>query len=278
MLYAFQEKIIYINRKYDSVNDAKYYRRVMEKVVHLKYGEGYTAFFVPPISEKMNHHLNLWILFGGNAALGLDWYDFCVAVQRQYPHYSFLLPDYDGYGLNVNTRPSPENIERSMQKLFEMFKKDHKVDQINLLGHSLGSAVALRFASNNENIKIKRAILLSPFTSMLDMARVVLGPLPGIETLLRHRWDNIESLEKLRQQNSSTKIFIAHGTRDGIVPFDQGKRLFETALSSGLSAVEFLKVDGANHNDIISRSYGDILQMMEHDQEFCTSTSVEEDT
>ena len=68
-----------------------------------------------------------------------------------------------------------------------------------------------------------------------------------------------------------------HGTRDGIVPFDQGKKLYEAALSTGIDSVEFLPVQDANHNDIISRGFGDILDMMEqHDED--ESCAVDTDT
>ena len=246
----------------------RYYRNVLEKVQRIRYGDS-TSFFLPPASIEKKKE-KMWILFGGNAALALDWNDFCVAAQRTYPHYSFLLYEYDGYGFNSNTKPSPETIDRSMKLLYETFvnEREENIHEVNLLGHSLGSAAALRFAANNEYVNIKKVICLSPFTSMLDMAKVVLGPLPGIEALLKHRWNNIESLERLRQRKTMIpKIFIAHGTRDGIVPFDQGKKLYEAALSTGIDSAQFLPVTDANHNDILSRSFGDILRMMENDDE-----------
>ena len=268
MLYTFQGKIIYLCRKYDTGD--RYYKSVSERVERIEYGDSSSSFFVPPKSVQEKHE-KLWILIGGNAALALEWYDFCAAVQQTYPHYSFLLYEYDGYGFNTKSTPSPESIDRSMKQLYETFSNNRKIPpEINLLGHSLGSAAVLRFAAaNNKKVNIKKTILISPFTSMLDMARVVLGPLPFIETLLRHRWNNIESMKMLQQSKASIpKIFITHGTRDGIVPFDQGKELYQAALSNGIHSVEFLPVEDANHNDIISRGFRDILDMMEqHDED-----------
>ena len=81
ILYTFQDRLIYINRNYQG--DA-YYQAVMRNVEKIKYGKN-TAFYVPPKQEMNDNKINLWILFGGNAALALDWYDFCIALQKSRP-------------------------------------------------------------------------------------------------------------------------------------------------------------------------------------------------
>lgn len=277
MLYAFQDRIIYLRRRYEG---DPYYANVRENVRTVRYGEKseFTGYHIPSTLESPTSE-DLWILFGGNAGLALDWYDFCIDIQRKHPRTSFLLADYVGYGENRGD-PSPESIERSVAELFHAFMREHTVDarnvRLGLLGHSLGAAVALQFASGTAlerydgEVRLTQIILLSPFTSMLDMAYVILGRIPLLPSLLRHRWDNVATMKALlaKKHDKNVGVYIAHGTEDAIVPFSQGKHLFSVAqrnIEQGVNdvTVEFDEVTGATHNDIISGAYRGITRAMQ---------------
>jgi fermentation-respiration switch protein FrsA (DUF1100 family) len=66
-------------------------------------------------------------------------------------------------------------------------------------------------------------IVESSFTSLGDMGRVLLPILPA-NYLLRER---LASVEKIRKVNCP--VFISHGESDDVIPFAQGKHLFENA-------------------------------------------------
>jgi len=137
-------------------------------------------------------------------------------------------------------------------------------------GHSLGCAAALLLAESllanpltltapspfggvassvngaaAPSVRVGGALLLSPFSSMLAMARAVVGPIPLLGLLLRHNWDNeraLASIDKLHsvsitsnnndnidinRDKSSGKLPVSvfHGVADEIVPVLQARAL-----------------------------------------------------
>ena len=82
-------------------------------------------------------------------------------------------------------------------------------------------------------------MLESPFTSIPDMARAVYPFLP-VWPLVRTRYDNLAKVSRLRMP-----LLVLHGDRDDIVPFAQGKRVFEAAPEPK----RFFAIPGASHND-----------------------------
>jgi uncharacterized protein len=80
---------------------------------------------------------------------------------------------------------------------------------------------------------------VATFTSLRDVARVHYGP---IAFLAGDRFDSIAGVRRLR-----VPLLVAHGDRDGTVPFELGKRLF--AAASGPK--RFVTVPGAAHNDVL---------------------------
>ena len=94
-------------------------------------------------------------------------------------------------------------------------------ESIILYGESLGTAVAVNLASENEFAGI---ILESPFTSMVKLAKKYYPYLP-VKILLK---DKYESEKKLRKIN--IPILVMHGEQDTIVPFEMGKRIYEISL------------------------------------------------
>jgi len=75
--------------------------------------------------------------------------------------------------------------------------------------------------------------------SIREMARVVLPFLP-IGPLLQTRYDVQEKIRKIR-----TPRKVLHGDRDEVVPFTQGKMVFDAAPEPK----RFFTIAGAGHND-----------------------------
>ena len=82
--------------------------------------------------------------------------------------------------------------------------------------------------------------MISTFTSMRDVARAHFGP------LALFAGEGFKSVERVRAL--AVPIFIAHGDRDEIVPYELGKRLFAEANPPK----QFLPVRGAHHNDVFA--------------------------
>jgi len=254
---SFQRRMIYHPRPYD-----KSYDREMSKVVPITYETnqgGQTAFYYE--SQALQPPKNLWILFCGNASLALDWLD------RFIDHYSdttssFLFIDYPGYG-KCEGKASPKSIRQSADTALKtLFNRYQSIQfsskaQLNVMGHSLGAAIALDFASRHP---CKKIVLLSPFTSLFDMAKEIVGS--PFCYALTHHLDNHLRLTEISKQKHLPNVYLFHGTNDAVVPVSMGKELAE----SFPSFVHYIELPLTDHQTIFFRGRTQIFQAMENNQ------------
>jgi hypothetical protein len=147
-----------------------------------------------------------------------------------------LLFDYRGYGRSEGS-PDEEGTYRDARAAYRWLREHGQgPERIVLFGESLGSAVAVELALGAE---ARALVLESPFTSVPDMARAVYWFLP-VWPLVRTRYDTLAKAPRLR-----LPLFVLHGDRDEIVPFSQGRRVFEAAPEPK----RFYAIPGASHND-----------------------------
>src|SRR5262249_12112708 len=83
-----------------------------------------------------------------------------------------------------------------------------------------GCAVALEMALRHPAAGL---ILESPFTSTIDMGKIVYSWLP-VRWIVRYRYDNLAKIPKLRMP-----LLVMHSPQDDIVPFAMGRKIFEAA-------------------------------------------------
>jgi uncharacterized protein len=186
---------------------------------------------------------NLWLLFGGNGDVALEW----LRLVRSFPGHrtGFLLIDYPGYGI-CEGRPNPqtilENSECALEALLEQKRWELGADSLCILGHSLGGAAALQYSAK---YAVRKILVLSTFTTMDDMVRAQIRVPLG--RLLRHRFDNIASLKTILSQNQVPEICILHGQADEIIPPKMRRALAQLDPSR----IKFAEVPGAGHSDIV---------------------------
>ena len=256
VLYLSQDKLIYFPRGYAT------YSRLFDEVEKVSYTTSagkQVAFLYPPSSaDSQNTPKEVWWMFGGNGSTALDW--LALLARTELPKGTIcVLVDYPGYGL-CRGKPKPETIFQSVDVLFadlagrwSLSSKD-LAKRSGAMGHSLGAAVAMGFARNYQFPKV---VAISPFTSMKDMARRQVGKL-GF--LLRHHFDNRESVRGLIEQQPPASITMFHGTRDSLVPFSMGKELANLA---GPERCEFHPVENRGHNDILSSIEKELAGLLE---------------
>jgi fermentation-respiration switch protein FrsA (DUF1100 family) len=177
-----------------------------------------------------------WVLlwFHGNAGNITHRYDMILTLMRL-PARVFIV-DYRGYGKSEGT-PSEEGLYRDGKGAWDYLVGERKIParQIVLFGKSLGGAVAVDLATR---VSPGGLIVQSSFTSIPDMARSLIPFFPRF--LLRHRMESIEKIPRV----SCPKLFV-HSPSDEIVPYEQGRRLYEAASQPK----HFHTVEGASHND-----------------------------
>jgi pimeloyl-ACP methyl ester carboxylesterase len=242
LVVLFQDRFIYFPLRYSTaqLEEAK---TVGVQEVRFRTSQGNQAAFFWRNEDSDAAPQTVWLLFGGNGDVALDW----IGMVRAFPgpRTGYLLVDYPGYGI-CEGRPDPqtilENSEHALQTLLE--KKGWKLgaETLCVLGHSLGGAAALQFAAKNA---VRKILVVSTFTTMDDMVRAQIRIPLG--RLLRHRFDNVASLKEILSQNKVPEIYILHGQADEIIPPKMGRALAQLDPSR----MKFAEIPGAGHNDII---------------------------
>jgi fermentation-respiration switch protein FrsA (DUF1100 family) len=148
-----------------------------------------------------------------------------------------LLFDYRGYGRSEGS-PDEEGTYRDARAAHRWLLETKRApaDSLVLFGESLGSAVALDLAVSRP---CRALVLESPFASVPAMARAVYPFLP-LWPFVRTRYDNEAKAPSLR-----VPLLVLHGDRDEVVPFAQGRRVFDAAPTPK----RFFAIPGAGHND-----------------------------
>ena len=247
MLAFFQHKLIYHPRSYPTGYQP--WKTSSLELLRYQTAEGsQTAYYLPPENNSVQR---VWVLFGGNAGLALDWLGLLTQVSSA--GVGFLLIDYPGYGVCEGSA-SPETIRSSTREAFQAWQREFGFESQPswaTLGHSLGAAAALQFA---EDHPVGRIVLLAPFTSLADMVRHLFGG--WLVPLLRHPFENRKPLQMVLERNPTPAILIAHGDRDEVVPVEMGREL--AALNP--KQIEYLEVPDTGHNDILSKLWPRLQQ------------------
>jgi fermentation-respiration switch protein FrsA (DUF1100 family) len=159
---------------------------------------------------------------------------------------SVLVFDYQGYGKSEGT-PTREGIlddaraaRRWLAEKTGVAEKD-----IVLVGQSLGGSVAVDLAARDG---ARGLVLENTFSSLADVTRQHFGRLAG-----RLVTNQLDSASLIRDYQGP--LLQSHGDADAVVPFDQGRRLFEAANEPK----RFVAVPGGGHNDRPSPEYLEAL-------------------
>ena len=216
ILVLTQRQQLYHPRSYNAAD--KKLIPYTKKINYSVAGSQQTAYLYPPSENPKK----IWVLLGGNAAIALQWLRLLQHIKLA--DTSFLLVDYPGYGQNQGY-PSERNNTQAVIAAYQALQEHIKTKpELFLMGHSLGSAIAIDAAST---LQPKVLVLLSPFTSIYDMAKRSLSP-PWAWLLKGFIWDTYlseQKLTKLSKTNPNMKVYILHGTNDTIVPASMGRKL-----------------------------------------------------
>jgi fermentation-respiration switch protein FrsA (DUF1100 family) len=211
-------------------------------------GTPLSGWFVPPKSGKpkgtvvfshgnagsMGHHLGfvMWLAEAG---------------------YNVMMYDYRGFGKSggsVDRRGMIDDVKAA----FSHVVKRPDVDARRLIsyGHSLGGAKSVT-ALGETPVKGLRAIVIDgAFASYQTMARVMGGQLGA--SLVSDELAPKDFVGKL----APTPLLVVHGSRDEVVPFSQGKQLYDKAREPKT----LFEVKAGRHGDSLSRDSGEFRKRM----------------
>lgn len=175
------------------------------------------------------------ILYHGNAGSACDRAFYAEAIRAA--GYGYILPEYAGYSSD-SVQPSHERIKQDVENVVAYIQA-RDVQNVRLIGESIGTGVAAYHAS----LAPPQALLLiSPFTSLRDIARVKFWFYPT-DLLVDNAFDTVTFL-----RNYTGLVTIIHGEADRIIPYRLGRSLFDTLSTDNKSLVA---VEGAGHNDLL---------------------------
>jgi fermentation-respiration switch protein FrsA (DUF1100 family) len=172
----------------------------------------------------------LLIYTHGNGELIDDWVD-GFETPRGWGM-NVLLVEYPGYGRSGGA-PSERSIRAAMLAAYDWASARPEVDPKRIVGYgrSLGGGAICALAGQRP---LEALVLESTFTSVRALAKR-LG-VPGFLVL-----DPFDNLALVRGFDGP--ILVLHGTRDEVIPVEQGKALHAAAARSELELL------GCGHND-----------------------------
>ena len=161
--------------------------------------------------------------------------------------FNVMVPDYLGYGMSGG-KPSEAGVYATADACFDELKRRGARGEIDARkivpsGWSLGGGAAFYLAATRAEVPC--VVTVSAFTSVDELARRLFPYLPT-GMILQHHFHNEQ---KLRTLAPPRPIFLGHGTRDGIIPFEMSQKLADAAAANGSKVVKYDVVDG-DHNDV----------------------------
>ena len=152
--------------------------------------------------------------------------------------------DYRGYGRSEGSANEAGVLQdaRAAQAWLAQ-RAGVEPHDIVLMGRSLGGAVAVDLAADTGT---RGLVLESTFSSMPDVAARLFWWAPA-RLIMRSQFNSVERIQQYRGP-----LLQSHGTRDGLIPIEMGRRLFAAAPSD---RKQFLDIQGADHNDPQGREY-----------------------
>lgn len=172
------------------------------------------------------------VYFHGNAESAAQNLPFASDLTKR--GISIFLAEYRGFG-GLKGKPTEDGLYADGDAAVEAVRKaGARPEKLVLMGRSLGTGVATELAVRHPCALL---VLISPYTSMVDMGRGLAGPAANLA--VPDHYDNLAKIPRVH-----CPIIILHGTRDEIIPVRMGRAL--AAAAPGITLVE---APEATHND-----------------------------
>ncbi|MFX1567329.1 MAG: alpha/beta hydrolase [Promethearchaeota archaeon] len=186
------------------------------------------------------------LLFHGNGEIAADYqyfldFFFDCGV-------NLAVVDFRGYGFSTGEPIYSSLISDAFpiyNKFYKWINENGMRDSLFLLGRSLGSVCASEIGANNPD-SLKGIIFESGFASVYNMmTRLFRVSGPGITPEALRDFSN-----DIRILRFKKPTLVIHGVQDWIIPFDEGKLIYNS-LPEGVEK-KLVLIEGAGHNNIFS--------------------------
>nr|GLL20698.1 protein bem46 isoform X2 [Ipomoea trifida] len=256
LLVAFQEKLVYVPvlpglTKSYPITPARL--RLLYEDVWLRSSDGVRlhAWFIKLMPDCRGPTILFFQENAGNIAHRLE----MVRILLQRLNCNVFMLSYRGYGAS-DGYPSQHGITKDAQAALDHLVQRTDIDtsRIVVFGRSLGGAVGAVLTKNNPD-KVAALILENTFTSILDMAGVLLpflkwfiggsgskGP-KLLNFVVRSPWNTIDVVGEIKQP-----ILFLSGLQDEMVPPSHMEMLYAKAAARNKQCL-FVEFPNGMHMD-----------------------------
>lgn len=172
------------------------------------------------------------VYFGGNGERLDPWRELLAA---RFPGHTSYLFAYRGYGAS-DGRPSQGALCEDALALIDHVSERQPGGQVDVLGRSLGSAVAVHVATKRP---IDHLVLITPFDSLVATAVDLFPGLP-VGLLIKDRWDSAAVAALVQGP-----VLVLRGARDTVVRPARTEALVHALLDPTV-----ISFPDADHNTI----------------------------
>lgn len=165
--------------------------------------------------------------------------------------YGALLVEYPGYG-GLAGKPSQAGMEQAALASVRFLNSNGYPNvRVIVYGYSLGTYAGVYLAEQlGQQEPFHALILEAPFLSLARIARESVHSLLPVSLLLKGRYPSDEKIEA-----ANTRLFVAHGKRDQVVPYHQGEALFRKAKGKKV----FFSSEKADHNTLPQNGFSEAV-------------------
>ena len=196
------------------------------------------------------------LFFHGNGEIVAD-YNELGSVYNQM-NLNFMAVDYRGYGRSTGTptvSAMMQDCHQILDFVIDWLQAKQFTGPLIVMGRSLGSASALELAAERASA-LDGLIIESGFAyagPLLKLLGIDIDALGFVEAQSFGNLDKIAIFSK--------PLLIIHAEYDHIIPFADGQALYAACPSDDKT---FLKIPGANHNDIFMRGLKPYLEAVQN--------------
>jgi pimeloyl-ACP methyl ester carboxylesterase len=169
----------------------------------------------------------------GNAGNLESWFVNAAFYRRA--NFDLVMLDYRGYGKSTGRIESEAQLHEDVWAVWQSVAERYRDRHVVIYGRSLGTALAAALA---ERVRPDLTLLVSPYTSMVALAREHYGWVPP--ALLRYPLRTDASIGRI-----DGPVLLVHGERDDLITPSHSQALQALARSA-----RFVVVPGAGHGDL----------------------------
>ena len=131
-----------------------------------------------------------------------------------------LAVEYPGYGLYKSSKPDETQIKEDAVVIYDYLTQCLGISQksVILFGRSMGSGPCSYLCSVREPYAL---LLMSPYTSIQNAAKSILGWASFISFIVYEKFRNIDAIKRAR-----CPVFLVHGKMDTLIPFSHSEQLY----------------------------------------------------